>query len=144
MRFMLMVKATEYSEAGIKPSLEYKTELNEYNQSLARAGVLVVAEELQPSVIGMRIVYPLHGVEPTVQVGPFSNDQETIAGYTLIDVVSEIEASDWAMRMPVPKGYGIFEIEMRKFEDYPELKRVARTLGMEADLQDHLNFYRKQ
>lgn len=143
MRFMLIVKATGYVEAGVKYSREHTDAVNEYKKSLARAGVLLAAEELQPSSSGIRISYPLHGGEPEVKVGPFTVGQELIAGYTLIDVSSEDEAAEWALQMPVPKGLGAFEIEMRKLVDETDPMHNPRTLAMEAELEDQINMLKK-
>ncbi|EJQ92771.1 YciI family protein (plasmid) [Bacillus mycoides] len=143
MRFMLIVKATGNSEAGVKQSQEHNDAMNTYKKSLARAGVLLATEELQPSSRAIRILYRLHGGEPEVKAGPFKVGQELIAGYTLIDVKSEDEAVDWALQMPVPKGFGAFEIEMRKLEDETDSIRDPRTLAMEADLKEQINMLKK-
>ena len=115
----------------------------EYNKSLAKAGVLLAVEELHPSASGTRIVYPLHDSEPELQVGPFSVDQRFIARFTLIDVSSEDEAIDWARRMPVPRGFGEFEIEMRKLKEKKDSIQDPRIIAMEADLEDQINMLKK-
>ncbi|MBD1379426.1 YciI family protein [Metabacillus arenae] len=143
MRFMLIVKATEYTETGVKYSRKYTDAVNAYKKSLARAGVLLATEELQPSSNGIRILYPLHGGEPEVIAGPFTVGQELIAGYTLIDVSSEDEAAEWALQMPFPEGFGVFEIEMRMLEEETETIHDPRTLAMAADLEDQINMLKK-
>jgi hypothetical protein len=140
---MFIVKATGYTEAGLNDNWEHNDAMIEYNKSLAKAGVLLTAEELQPSASGTRIFYPLHDREPELQAGPFSVDQKLIAGFTLIDVSSEDEAIDWARRMPVPRGFREFEIEMRKLKEKKDFIQDPRTLAMEADLEDQINMLKK-
>ncbi|TNJ62439.1 YciI family protein [Paenibacillus hemerocallicola] len=117
MRFMLIVKATGYSEAGVNHSREHNDARIAYKQSLAKAGVLLAAEELQPSSTGIRISYPSHGGEPEVQAGPFPANQEIIAEFTLIEARTEDEALNWALRLPAPAGRGGCEIELRRLAD---------------------------
>jgi len=78
-----------------------------------------------------------------VQVGPFPADQELIAEYTLIDVGTEKEALNWALRMPVPAGRGECKIELRRLEENSDSLREPRLQAMEADLQDHLDILKK-
>ncbi|WP_409340579.1 YciI family protein [Paenibacillus sp. MBLB4367] len=139
MRFMLIVKATGYSETGVNHSREHNEERIAYKKSLAKAGALLAAEALQPSSTGIRISYPAHGGEPELRPGPFPADQELIAEYTLIEVETEVEALNWALRMPVSAGRGECEIELRRLEDYSGSLRDPRLQAMEADLQDQLN-----
>ncbi|WP_246120365.1 YciI family protein [Cohnella terricola] len=118
---MLIVKATGFTEAGVKTSLEYDEALSTYKQSLSRAGMLLAEEKLQPSFSGFSISYPSHGEAPEIRSGPFSLERDIIAGFSLIDARSEEEALEWALRMPVPEGRGKFELEIRRFEEHPEL-----------------------
>ncbi|MFC5651183.1 YciI family protein [Paenibacillus solisilvae] len=143
MRFMLIVKATGYSEAGVNHSREHSDARIAYKKSLSKAGALLAAEELQPSSTGIRISYPSHGGDPEVQAGPFPPDQELIAEYTLIDVGTEDEALNWALRMPVPAGRGECEIELRRLEENSDSLREPRLQALEADLQDQLNMLKK-
>ncbi|QJD83021.1 YciI family protein [Cohnella herbarum] len=139
MRFMLIVKATGYSEAGVKFSREYDDARRAFKKVLAKAGILLAEEQCQPSSSGIRICYPSNGGEPEIKSGPFAIDQELIAEYTLIDVGTETEAMDWALRMPVPPGFGAFEIELRKLNDETDSIRDPRALALEADLEDQIN-----
>lgn len=143
MRFMLIFKATGYSEAGVNIGREHNDAMVAYKKSLARVGALLAAEELQPSSSGIRILYPLYGGEPEVKAGPFPVDQELIAGYILIDVISEGEAADWALRMPFPSGCGAFEIEMRELKENKDSTRDPCKLAMEADLEDQINMLKR-
>jgi hypothetical protein len=134
MRFMLIVKATKDSEAGVMPNQELLDAMMKYNEELVRAGVLVAAEGLHPSSSGIRISFPNPGGKPKVMDGPFTEAKELIAGFTLIEVRSREEAIEWAMRMPDPHGFGEGEIELRQVFDAPELTQdpemIARVSKM--------------
>ncbi|MCR8636647.1 YciI family protein [Paenibacillus radicis (ex Xue et al. 2023)] len=143
MRFLLIIKATGYSEAGVNRSREHNDAMKEYKQLLAKNGTLLAAEKLQPSSTGVRITYPSLGGEPEILVGPFPH-QELISEYTLIDVNTESEALKWALCVPVPEGRGGFEIELRRLEEESsDVLRVPRNQAMEADLQDQLDMFNK-
>ena len=130
MRFMMMVRANETSEAGVLPSEELLAAMGEYNQKLADAGVLLAGEGLQPSSKGARVKFPRGGGQPTVTDGPFAEAKELIAGYWLIQVKSKEEAIEWARRCPNPMPDSDGEIEIRQVfeaEDFgadftPELR----------------------
>jgi hypothetical protein len=121
MRFMMIVKATKDSEAGVMPSQELLNAMMKYNEELVKAGVLVAAEGLHPSLSGIRISYPVPGGKPKVMDGPFTEAKELIAGFTLIEVRSREEAIEWAMRMPDPHGFGEGQVELRQVFDAPDL-----------------------
>lgn len=127
MRFMMIVKATTDSEAGVKPSQELLDAMLRYNEELAKAGVLLAADGLQPSSSGIRITYLEPGGKPKVVDGPFTETKEIIAGFTLIEVKSREEAIEWAMRMPDPHGGGQGEIELRQIFDPEELSSDEET-----------------
>ena len=114
MLFMLVVKASHNSEAGNLPSAELIEAMTKYNQELVKAGVRVMAKGLHPSSNGIRISFPNSGQKPVVTEGPFTETNELIAGFILIDVKSREEAIEWAMRMPDPQGYGEGQIELRQ------------------------------
>lgn len=143
MRFILIVKATGYSETGIKYSPEHNEAMIAYKKSLAKSGVLCDAEEFQPSSTGIRLIYPAHGGKPKILAGPFLVDQGLITEYTLIDVRAEDEAADWALQMPVPRERGIFEIEIRQLKESPVFIQDPRTLAMETDLEEQINMLKK-
>src|SRR5512138_3670288 len=114
MRFMMIVKASKDSEAGVMPSEELIAEMTRYNEELQKAGVLLDLSGLQPSSKGARIKFS--GGKRTVIDGPFPETKELIAGYWIIQVKSKQEAMDWAMRAPNPHGEGgEGEIEIRQF-----------------------------
>ncbi|RTE11803.1 YciI family protein [Paenibacillus whitsoniae] len=117
MRYMIMVKATRYSEAGVRPGDAYQTAIDRYWRELAEAGVLLEREALRPSSAGVRIVYPAGGGEPALEAGPFEADHRLLAAYARIEAESEQEALRYALHMPVPEDRGAFELEVRRLED---------------------------
>lgn len=135
MRFMMIVKATKDSEAGVMPSQELIDAMARYNEELARAGVLVAAEGLHPSSSAIRISYPQVGGKSQVLDGPFTEAKELIAGFTLIEVRSREEAIEWAMRMPDPHGFGEGEIELRQVFEAHELTQNPEALAKEQELR---------
>jgi len=120
MRFMIIVKATPDTEAGIMPAQSLFDAMTAYNQELARAGVLLDANGLRPSRDGWRIRYD-EG-RRTVTDGPFADTRELIAGYTLIQVRSREEAMEWSRRFPNPHGeFADAEIEVRQLYEPADL-----------------------
>jgi hypothetical protein len=111
MRFLVMVKADKNSEAGVMPSEKLLAEMGKYNEELAKAGVLLAAEGLQPSSKGARVKFS--GEKRTVIDGPFTEAKELIAGFWLIQVKSKEEAIEWVKRCPNPME-GESEIEIRQ------------------------------
>ena len=113
MRFMIIVKATKDSEAGVMPEEKLIAAMATYHEELAKAGVLLDASGLQPSAKGWRVKYS--GGKRTVIDGPFTEAKELIAGYTLIQVKSKEEAIEWTRRFPNPAVDGKEgEIEIRQ------------------------------
>jgi hypothetical protein len=111
MRFLVMVKADKNTEAGVMPSEKLLAEMGRYNEELAKAGVLLAAEGLQPSSKGARVRFS--GEKRTVIDGPFTEAKELIAGFWLIQVRSKEEAIEWVKRCPNPLE-GESEIEIRQ------------------------------
>jgi hypothetical protein len=128
MRFMIIVKATKESEAGVMPEEKLIAEMAKYHEELAKAGALLDGSGLQPSSKGWRIKYA--GGKRTVTDGPFAETKELIAGYTLIQVKSREEAIEWTKRFPNPAGDGKEgEIEVRQLfelEDFGPSEAVDR------------------
>ncbi|GGA02377.1 dehydrogenase [Paenibacillus marchantiophytorum] len=143
MRFMLIVKATGYSEAGLQPSGEHREAATDFKKSLVQAGAFLDEDELLPSSTSVRIVYPAHDCEPNLESGPFPLQQDLMAAYTLIDVASEEEALNWALRMPVPPGRGPYKIELRKLQEHTDSLRKPNLHALEAALKDQLDMLRK-
>ena len=109
MRFMIIVKATADSEAGVMPSNELIEAMGRFNEKLINAGVLVTAEGLQASSKGTRVKYSKG--RHTVTDGPFAEAKELIAGFWIVDVKSKDEAIEWVKQIPFEEGE---EIEVRK------------------------------
>ncbi|HJP77640.1 MAG TPA: YciI family protein [Pseudonocardiaceae bacterium] len=137
MRFMMMIKATEETEAGVLPSTEILTEMGRYNEELVKAGVLLAGEGLRDSAKGAKV--KLDGKRRTVIDGPFTEAKELIAGFWLIEVGSLDEAVEWAKRCPCPEGREN-EIEVRQVfmpEDFgdaltPELREAEERIRFQA------------
>lgn len=143
MKFLLIIKATEYSEAGLADEKNYREAMISYKKSLAKKGALFADEELQPSSTGLRITYPKKGEKPQVLAGPFPVNQGLIMEYMLINVSTEEEALNWSLRMPVPKVRGKYEIELRRLKGELESIQDPGIKAMEASLQDHLHMLKK-
>lgn len=134
MRFMIIVKATTDSEAGVMPPEELFAAMAAYHEELAKAGALLDASGLQPSSKGWRIRY--EGARRTMIDGPFTETKELIAGYTLIQVNSWEEALEWSRRFPNPAmGDGEIEVrqlfELEDFEPNVSMDRF-RAIGVGA------------
>lgn len=135
MRYMILVKATADTEAGVMPPDALFHDMAAYHEALAQAGVLVDATGLKPSAQGFRVRYD--GAQRTVIDGPFAETKELIAGYTTIDVGSRDEAIAWAKRFPNPYGPGKpAEIEVRPFmelDDFGDCPGIERFRALEGD-----------
>ncbi|NML73904.1 YciI family protein [Rhizobium sp. S-51] len=120
MRVMVMVKATEDSEAGILPSNELGEAMGKFNEELVQAGILLSGDGLKPSKFGKRIAFD--GDSRRVIDGPFAETRELVAGYWVWEVRDMDEAVEWVKRCPNPMP-GPSEIEIRQFytiEDFAE------------------------
>lgn len=126
MRFMIIVKATQDSEAGVMPGENLFDAMATYHEELQKAGVLLDASGLHPSSKGWRIKWS--GGKKTVIDGPFTEAKELIAGYTLIQVKSREEAMEWSRRFPNPAVQD-GEIEVRQLyelDDFPHSAAIER------------------
>ncbi len=138
MRFMVLVKATPDSEAGIMPTEEMFAEMIKFNEELVKAGVMQAGEGLQPSSKGARVRFS--GKNRTVIDGPFAETKELVAGYWIWQCASLQEAIDWVKRCPNPMP-GDSEIEIRKIyeaEDFgdaltPELREKEERLRAQTE-----------
>jgi len=134
MRFMIIVKATKDSEAGVMPHEKMLTEMAKYHEELQKAGVLLDASGLRASSQGWRVKYA--GTQRSVVDGPFAESKELIAGYTLIQVKSREEAVEWARRFPNPALDGKEgEIEVRQLfelDDFGPSEAVERFRKMDV------------
>ena len=136
MRFMILVKASASSEAGVLPDEQLLAAMGKYNEELVKAGVMLAGEGLQPSSKGARVKFS--GDKRTVIDGPFAETKELIAGYWLIQVKSKEEAIAWAQRAPAPHGEGTeSEIELRQLfelEDFGPSEAIDRARELEKAL----------
>ncbi len=127
MRFMILIKASKDSEAGVLPSEQLLTEMGQFNEELVKAGVMLAGEGLQPSSKGARVKFA--GGKRTVVDGPFAETKELIAGFWLWQVKSMDEAIEWVKRIPNPTGQE-GEVEIRQVfeaDDFgPELSPELR------------------
>ena len=128
MRFMMIVKGDERSEAGVLPTEQELAEMAQYNEQLVKAGVMLAGEGLQASSKGAKVRFD--GSKRTVIDGPFTEAKELIAGFWLIQVKSKEEAIEWAKRVPFTEG----EVELRQvfeLEDFGESEAIEhhRRLG---------------
>ena len=131
MRFMMIVKASKESEAGVLPTEKELTEMGKFNEELVKAGVMLAGEGLQASSKGKRIRF--EGSKKTVVDGPFAETKELIAGFWLWQVRSMDEAVEWLKRAPFESGD---EVEIRQVfeaEDFgenftPELREQERKI----------------
>ena len=123
MRFMMLVKASKETEAGVMPEEKDLANMATYNEEMLKAGVMLAGDGLHPSSKGARVRFS--GGKPTVIDGPFTEAKELIAGYWMIQVKSRDEALEWARRVPFDDG----EIELRQvfeLEDFAPSEAVDR------------------
>ena len=140
MRFMVLVKADESTEAGEMPKEQLLADMQKYNEELVKAGVMLAGEGLHPTSKGARVHFS--GDQRTVTDGPFTEAKELIAGFWLWDVKSKEEAIEWVKRCPNPLE-GESEIEIRQVfeaDDFgeeftPELREAEERLRAQVDAQ---------
>ena len=133
MRFMILIKATKDSEAGVMPSRQLLTEMGKFNEELVKAGVMLAGEGLHPTSKGARVRFT--GRKRTVIDGPFAETKELLAGFWLWQVKSKEEAIEWVKRCPNPHNEET-EVEIRQVfeaEDFgpeftPELREQEERL----------------
>ena len=141
MRFMVIVRATKNSEAGILPTETLLGDMGKFNEELAKAGVLLAGEGLKPSSKGARVKFS--GSKRTVVDGPFTEVKELIAGFWLWQVKSREEAIEWVKRCPHPMPGEDAEIEIRQLyeaEDFgeeltPEMRKQEELLRKKVTAQ---------
>ena len=138
MRVMVLVKATEDSEAGVMPSQELLTQMMAFNEELVKAGVMLAGDGLHPSSQGKRVIFS--GSERKVVDGPFPETKELLAGYWVWQVNSMEEAIEWVKRIPNPEGeHSVVEIRpVFEAEDFgeeltPELREQEDRLRRETE-----------
>jgi hypothetical protein len=131
MRFLVMVKATPQSEAGELPTADMFAKMGAFNQELAKAGMLLSADGLQPSSKGARISYA--GSKPTVTDGPFTETKELVAGFWILQARSKEEIVEWLSRCPFERGEQVEIRRIYEMEDFaptmtPEIKTQEESL----------------
>ena len=138
MRFMIIVKASKDSEAGVMPSEQLLTEMGKFNEELVQAGVMLAGDGLHPTSKGARVIFS--GKKRTVIDGPFAETKELIAGYWLWQVQSKEEAIEWVKRCPNPHQGGgeieirqVFEAEDFGAEFTPELREQEARLRTQSE-----------
>jgi hypothetical protein len=141
MRFMVLMKANEDSEAGVMPSTDILNAMGKYNEELVKAGVMLAGEGLHPSSKGARVKFA--DGKATVTDGPFAEAKELIAGFWIIQAKSKDEALEWVKRIPAPgpgEGEGaevelrqVFELEDFGDEATPEVVEREQRLRAETE-----------
>ncbi len=142
MRFMVMVKATKQSEAGVMPSQKLLADMGKFNEELVKAGIMLTGDGLKPSSAGVRVKF--NGAKRTVLDGPFTETKELVAGFWIWQVKSLEEAIAWVKRCPNPFEDGESEIEIRpcfEAEDFgdeftPELREKEAKLREQLAKKD--------
>lgn len=140
MKFMILLKADQNTEAGVMPSEKLLADMGKYNEELVKAGVLLAAEGLHPTSRGARVRFS--GGRRTVVDGPFTEAKELLAGFWMIQVKSKEEAIEWVKRCPNPLE-GEAEIEIRQVfeaEDFgaeftPELREAEERMRQQVAAQ---------
>ena len=136
MRFIVLVKASKDSEAGVMPTQELLAEMGKFNEELAKAGVMLAGEGLQPSSKGVRVKFS--GNKRTVTDGPFAETKELVAGYWLWQVRSKEEAIEWLKRAPFRDGEVVEIRQVFEAEDFgpeftPELREQEERVREQAE-----------
>jgi hypothetical protein len=135
MRFMVLVKGDENSEAGVLPDEKLIVEMGKFNEQLVKAGVMLAADGVQPSSKGARIKIASDG-KRTVVDGPFAETKELIAGFWMIQAKSKEEAIEWFLRCPV-------EVEIRQVFDAADFAPVIKTAEGRAVMEAEAEFRKR-
>ena len=138
MRFMMLVKASKESEAGMLPSKELIAAMGQFNEEMVKAGVMLAGEGLQPSSKGARITYS--GSKRSVTDGPFAETKELLAGFWMIDVKSKADAIAWASRVPFTDGEVVEVRQVFDASDFPSDVMPPEEAAREERLRDELQW----
>jgi hypothetical protein len=136
MRFMMQVRADKKTESGVLPSKELVAAMGKFNEAMAKAGVMLAGDGLQPSSKGARITFS--GAKRTVTEGPFPEAKELIAGFWMIRVKSKQEAIEWATRVPFADGEVVEVRQVFEASDFPPEILPAKDAAREEDLRREL------
>jgi len=137
MRFVVFVKASKDSEAGVMPSEQELLEMTKYNEELVKAGAMLAGEGLHPSSKGTRIRYT--GGKRTVIDGPFGETKELVAGFWILQVKSQAEAIEWLKRAPFKEG----EVEIRQIFDAEDFAYAPEAMAKEQELRSKIEHQTK-
>jgi hypothetical protein len=135
MRFMVIVKASKDSEAGVMPSQELLAAMGKFNEEMVKAGIMLAGDGLKPSSQGVRIKF--EGNKRTVVDGPFAETKELVAGYWIIETKSLEEAIEWMKRCPDPHRDG-GELEIRPFYELSDFE-PGEGIRIHEKLRDEMN-----
>jgi len=136
MRFMMLVKASKESEAGMLPSKELIAAMGQVNEEMVKAGVMIAGEGLQASSKGVRITYS--GSKRSVTDGPFAETKELLAGFWMIDVKSKADAIAWASRVPFTDGEVVEVRQVFEASDFPADVMPPEEAAREERLRDEM------
>jgi len=136
MRFMMLVKASKESEAGMLPSKELIAAMGQFNEEMVKAGVMIAGEGLQASSKGVRITYS--GSKRSVTDGPFAETKELLAGFWMIDVKSKGDAIAWASRVPFTDGEVMEVRQVFEASDFPADVMPPEEAAREERLRDEM------
>ena len=136
MRFMMLVKASKESEAGVLPSKELLAAMGQFNEEMAKAGVLLAGEGLQASSKGARITFS--GSKRSVTDGPFAETKELLAGFWMIEAKSKAEALAWASRVPFADGEVVEVRQVFEASDFPAEVFPPEDAAREQELREEL------
>jgi hypothetical protein len=132
MRFMMIVKSDERSEAGILPTEKELADMGRFNEEMVQAGIMLAGEGLQPTSKGARVVFA--GGRPRVIDGPFTEAREIVGGFWLIQAKSREEAIEWAKRVPFVDG----EIEIRQVFELEDFG-AGEAIDLHRQLRDRMS-----
>ena len=136
MRFMMLVKASKDSEAGVLPSKELLAAMGQFNEEMAKAGVLLAGEGLHASSKGARITFS--GSKRAVTDGPFAETKELLGGFWMIQVKSKAEAMAWASRVPFTDGEVVEVRQVFEASDFPADVFPPEAAAREEELRQEL------
>ena len=142
MRFMVLVKASKDSEAGVLPGKELLAAMGAFNEQMAKAGVMLAGEGLQPSSKGARVKFS--GAKRLVTDGPFAETKELLAGFWMIQVKSRKEAIEWASRAPFEDGVELEVRQVAEASDFPAEIFPPEAAAREEALREELQKKRSQ
>lgn len=134
MKFIVLGHATQQTEAGVLPSGEEIERMIKFQEELVKAGVYVAGEGLQPSAKGARITFGAGG-RASIKNGPFTESKELIAGFSIIQVKSLVEAIAWMSRMPSPEGSSLEIRQLFSDEDFAPVDPTGELREQDAQMR---------